>query len=990
MSRPENPLNKFRTFSYYFIFGVAESTDKAIEIAKESSNLNIFTQVDPGKRILLDGAKDTRFIIKSVEINSILNPSGAYSGESFYHTMNMEGKIIIQEPLGIRFYEELQNAAKAFNTETTSMVFFLKPIFVGYHTNGSSETISTVKPYLFLITQLTSIVDEGGAIYTLETFGIVNGAGKLQQFQSVAGGFNVEITSEETELSVAFEKLEKALNNHFNNKCKANAEKLIQVGVREGFKKEKIPIEYKFHLDPKYKNGKYIVGTNIDDAVKEISTEKYIIHQGASAGIEELIRKLMNSCEGIVNDRGVDSGGNTAISDRGRLIGESAPTTLCYMYKIHSSLDLSAEKTTLNYYIHKYQVEFVPIENKTLPKPGAVLEFDYIYTGKNIDIKEFQINMKLGTLFFHNTYTSDNLHLNNLEKGKQSVAASAQTGSSGIAIDEIDENKPPRQHCPGSSTPIIDNEARQTPNPVSTGSYYAMLKRFSALENLGIDLVIKGNPNLMDKSVLIPEDLNFGSGVETTGKPLYIHMNIKFPEHFSNPRGNFKKFWYDGAYYILSIKNVFDENKDFSQTIHMYAMHTDYYGDITSKDNVLGSSMSGSSGGYAGGGYAGGGYSGSGGGIVATGDASQAYNVAHSMLGKHENANTAEVNEFLRAGKTGNVNSSSTPWCAGFVNSSLERSGISGTRSLAARSFQNWGNGVSLDQAKQGDVVVFSRGSDPSKGHVGFYHGRDSRGNIMVLGGNQGDAVTIKPYSANNLLSVRRPNAPADYPEIAYDAAVKDLNKTINPKMFNINAKINNPNQKYIPEQLSDIISSELDNIKKLKNEMEDFSSIMGEVKAAQSGISSASQGISSGIGAVQGGIDSIKKEVDRYKGILGGIQEQIQQIEQIKQQAQSMIQMGKNQPIGLAQALNEEYKIMERLNIHPDNIINIINKKAPVLSETWKTAEEAIDMVKEQYAELQSTYNEVRSLYEQISNLPADLKNQAGGLINQVKGFKL
>lgn len=83
-----------------------------------------------------------------------------------------------------------------------------------------------------------------------------------------------------------------------------------------------------------------------------------------------------------------------------------------------------------------------------------------------------------------------------------------------------------------------------------------------------------------------------------------------------------------------------------------------------------------------------------------------------------------------------------TPWCAGFVGFCLESCGIRSTRSGLARSYENWG--VKLDRPVTGAVVTFAR---KGGGHVGFAVGHDQRGNIMVLGGNQSDAVNIKPFN---------------------------------------------------------------------------------------------------------------------------------------------------------------------------------------------------------------------------------------------------
>lgn len=97
-----------------------------------------------------------------------------------------------------------------------------------------------------------------------------------------------------------------------------------------------------------------------------------------------------------------------------------------------------------------------------------------------------------------------------------------------------------------------------------------------------------------------------------------------------------------------------------------------------------------------------------------------------------------------------------TPWCAAFVGGVLEECGIRSTRSAAARSYEKWG--VPLRFPRVGAVVVFWRGAPESKlGHVGFLVGKDKHGNLMILGGNQGDEVSIKPFAKERVLSYRWP-----------------------------------------------------------------------------------------------------------------------------------------------------------------------------------------------------------------------------------------
>jgi len=94
-----------------------------------------------------------------------------------------------------------------------------------------------------------------------------------------------------------------------------------------------------------------------------------------------------------------------------------------------------------------------------------------------------------------------------------------------------------------------------------------------------------------------------------------------------------------------------------------------------------------------------------------------------------------------------------TPWCAGFVGGVLESVGIRSSRSAAARSYLSWGRALSAP--RPGCIVVFERG--PHFGHVGFVAGADRLGNLLVLGGNQGDAVNIKPFARGRVLGFRWP-----------------------------------------------------------------------------------------------------------------------------------------------------------------------------------------------------------------------------------------
>lgn len=109
-----------------------------------------------------------------------------------------------------------------------------------------------------------------------------------------------------------------------------------------------------------------------------------------------------------------------------------------------------------------------------------------------------------------------------------------------------------------------------------------------------------------------------------------------------------------------------------------------------------------------------------------------------------------KITEMFRIAGHGEIRDDETPWCAAFVGSCLRLSRFESSNRLDARSYDGFGD--KLNTPRTGCIVVFWRESKTSgKGHVAFFDHQDDR-YIYTLGGNQGDAVTIKPYDKKRLL----------------------------------------------------------------------------------------------------------------------------------------------------------------------------------------------------------------------------------------------
>lgn len=96
------------------------------------------------------------------------------------------------------------------------------------------------------------------------------------------------------------------------------------------------------------------------------------------------------------------------------------------------------------------------------------------------------------------------------------------------------------------------------------------------------------------------------------------------------------------------------------------------------------------------------------------------------------------------------------PWCSAFVNYIAWLLKLPRSKSLLARSWLNIGTDVSDLEVEAGfDVVILSRGDNPAAGHVGFFVSFEND-HVNLLGGNQGDAVSLKSFDVDRVVGYRR------------------------------------------------------------------------------------------------------------------------------------------------------------------------------------------------------------------------------------------
>lgn len=133
---------------------------------------------------------------------------------------------------------------------------------------------------------------------------------------------------------------------------------------------------------------------------------------------------------------------------------------------------------------------------------------------------------------------------------------------------------------------------------------------------------------------------------------------------------------------------------------------------------------------------------------------------AQSLIGLEEDTGPGSNAQILKWALEQHISyhDDAVPWCGLFVShciaSQLPREPLP-ANPLGARAYQTFGKPVS---PQPGAIMVFWRESLQSGlGHVGFYVGEDQEGNFLILGGNQGDQVSIIGKPRRRFLAARWP-----------------------------------------------------------------------------------------------------------------------------------------------------------------------------------------------------------------------------------------
>lgn len=595
ITNSDNPLHKYRTYSYQFVLVACQSTD-IIDAMQSNADPSIFTrqgsnqgnpqdkrvvQQYPGIQngnyiIVIDSRVDMDFILEDVSWGTTFIGHGTSSKSSAANSAIVtDGELTIFEPRGVEFLNVLANLTNQLDTDPIAMPFALKVFFIGHNEDGTVDFITDVRPFAFIPVDIDANVDSSGSRYKFTICGTSNGISNTVGYDAIVDGVTLQITPGQT-LDTIF----KTLTNQVNSRYKAERTALQTLMTKTGVDISKMAqVVYSVVLNPTASSappgaGKIhtITDWGSNDAVQwSDGAGGQFIKGTKEGGFSEIINKIFKSSPSWMA---------IAVASNAPQVDEFNQTTsVKYNYKLSTEFKKSGNTCYVNIEIDEFQYEAVVVNDSNQngkvnkpaspPTPSDVLTYDYIFTGKNVDIKDMNINLNMGLALYQTLSMAKSIP----SQGQDINGGSPVLNASGPAQATNLSTPINVKGIIHSGTPLFAplswiDQYKQSINAVTTASSDAVWRNFAGYQSINSAITIFGNPILLGQ-ISYPDQ----------SVPTYVKINIRMPQsqddiweyqqsNNKKPGGLYQTFWFDGLYLILTAVNKFKDG-EFSQELEL-------------------------------------------------------------------------------------------------------------------------------------------------------------------------------------------------------------------------------------------------------------------------------------------------------------------------------------------------------------------------------------------------------------------------------------
>ena len=552
MSKPLNPLDKYRTYSYHHILLISNSTEGIRAFSSPQNNpdetlVNITnTQVGeaingtnfPNTYLLIDTRRTSSFSIRDVTYTTL--PGSGLPSNSHVFSGSLEMTIV--DPDGIVFINYLKNLIdNKLKASFTGLVFLLKTMFIGHTYEDTTEHIQTSSIPL-LLTDIEFDVTYKEGVYQIKftpiNQGVVTGVYQYSKIKDVRS----ILTDKSMTLGSAIRNFEDRLNQSYRDHyAKYNTSfqlaggeieepkrvgKLLQVMITLPRKNPQIPDSADWE--------NFLLATdndkNFETQFKKVLSEQEKSFKSKLKADEEANAEAAKKGQTVPAKKQISFSPNFTIQDVLNLMFKSCPEVmkmadntarkngLIKGFKTLTSITSNDETVLLHYDIVEH---FIPDNNPnrqtekldeskfTYVTDGKIIpynsfEYDYIFTGKNTDILDFSIKMQQAQLLLLNNQklgirTRDSV-LNQKGQEKNPTTPEKQDVSFYFENDVIffpDESV--EQKTNFASIRPNNNREEQAENQKVKSEWLKNISTLHMQSTLSSKMTIRGNPDLMNK-----------------------------------------------------------------------------------------------------------------------------------------------------------------------------------------------------------------------------------------------------------------------------------------------------------------------------------------------------------------------------------------------------------------------------------------------------------------------------------------------------------
>ncbi len=614
---PQNPLNQFRSYSYHYVLYVTDTTENAEKLGGSSGDVDLYDQVfgrvDSHKSNNVDNYFDKydvhefdgiRYVtlVNSFEDADLIIDDLQYTATSSASLTGQAGQTkadVLQigfdttfkifEPLGCRLLEILSQTNIALGQ--SSPVYGLKVYFIGRQdeltlTGAASNSIApgpdgvgffySLKPILFMVNDIQLNVTTEGTVYQFAAVNIMNGT-NTPLGTNLAGSANID------KREPTLEEVCNSYTSSINSAMAKSKEYVDDTGAQST-----IPVEYSVVFEDalygKDANvSKHIKDSTVDNITNAQRGESGVIIQPpANLNFPSKIAHIVKLCSEITN---VPKGNNRLFTFAVTTSTINGPDKIKYIaHVIRKKLETvpvaeSGSPTD--------QVEKINEVAYTAYQEGRLLHYQYYFSGKNVDIIKYDLNVTIG---WNAVFSSFSPSKNPDQKKIINDAGSNDAVVRSTTTEPLDNT--PKPHMGVQTSP---SSARNLKNPSSHDAFVEFMRQQMMGDNSAVSTVlIRGNPKLFQASIATPSSQSESGQKQaqqstsiddknTVIDSILVKLDVFSPSRqwsasFSDqltPETKFSEsFWHGGLFRLVTVKSMFVRGV-FTQELTIFRVPTD-------------------------------------------------------------------------------------------------------------------------------------------------------------------------------------------------------------------------------------------------------------------------------------------------------------------------------------------------------------------------------------------------------------------------------